>query len=57
MNTTTTEKLPRYKVVKIFRVSGRRSVIKRNISDVEEARRIVRSYPNSNRSMVVYYSY
>lgn len=53
----TKQKEPRYKVVKIFRVSGRRAVIKRNISDVEEARRIVNSYPNSTRSMVVYYSY
>lgn len=55
--TNTTQKMPRYKVVKIFRVSGRRQVIKRNISEVGEAQRIVRSYPDSSRSMVVYYSY
>jgi hypothetical protein len=52
---TSTEKL--YKVVKIFRVSRRHEIIQKNIKDVETARKIVNSYPDSNRSMVVYYSY
>lgn len=52
-----TIKTTRYKVVKIFRVSGRRAIIRRDIQDVETARAIVNSYPDSNRSMVVYYSY
>jgi hypothetical protein len=52
-----TETQKRYKVVKIMRVSGRREVIRRNILDVETARGIVNSFPNSTRSMVVYYSY
>lgn len=40
-----------YKVVKFFRVSGRRQILHRNLSE-EEAKRIVRSYPDSNRSLV-----
>ena len=42
-----------YKVVKIFRVSRRREVLQRNLSR-EEAKRLVNSYPNSERSMVVF---
>lgn len=44
----------RYKVVKIFRVSGRRQVLRRNLTR-EEAKRVVNSYPDSTRSMVVFY--
>ena len=47
----------RYKVVKIFRVSRRHQILFKNIKYLEEAQRIVKSFPNSNRSMVVYYSY
>lgn len=43
-----------YKVVKIFRVSNRREVLRRNLSR-EEAKTVVNSYPDSNRSMVVFY--
>ena len=43
-----------YKVVKIFRVSQRRQVLRRGLT-LEEAQRVVNSYPNSNRSMVVFY--
>jgi len=43
----------RYKVVKVFRVSGRRKVLEKNLTK-EEAQRVVNSYPNSNRSMVVF---
>ena len=42
-----------YKVVKIFRVSRRRKVLQRNLSR-DEAKRLVNSYPNSERSMVVF---
>jgi len=44
----------KYKVVKIFRVSRRRQVLERNLTR-EEAMRLVNSYPDSNRSMVVFY--
>ena len=42
-----------YKVVKIFRISKRRQVIERNLTR-EEAKRLVNTYPDSNRSMVVF---
>lgn len=43
-----------YKVVKLFRVSRRREVIRRGLT-LEEAKKLVVSYPSSNRSMVVFY--
>lgn len=43
-----------YKVVKLFRVSGRRQVIERYLTE-SEAQRLVKSYPYSSRSMVVYF--
>lgn len=45
---------PLFKVVKIMRVSGRRQVIRKNLSE-GDARILVGQYPNSNRSMVVYF--
>lgn len=42
-----------FKVVKIGRKSGRRTVIERNLTEAE-AQRVVKRYPNSSRSMVVY---
>ena len=42
-----------YKVVKIFRFSYRRQILNRGLT-LDEAKRIVNSYPNSNRSMVVF---
>lgn len=42
-----------YKVVKVFRVSGRKQVLKRFLSK-EEAQTLVKQYPNSTRSMVVF---
>lgn len=42
-----------YKVVKIFRISRRKKVIERNLTR-EEAKRLVNTYPDSNRSMVVF---
>jgi hypothetical protein len=51
--TTEKEYIGTYKVVKIFRVSSRREVLERGLTR-EEAKRLVNSYPNSNRSMVVF---
>lgn len=48
-----TEKIRLYKVYKVFRVSCRRKVLARNLT-LDEARRMVNSYPDSSRSMVVY---
>lgn len=42
-----------YKVVKLFRVSRRRQVIRRGLTR-EEARRLVNTYPDSSSSMVVF---
>lgn len=42
-----------YKVYKVFRVSRRRKIIERGLSR-DEAIRLVNSYPNSDRSMVVF---
>lgn len=59
MNTTptpTAEKqyIGTYKVVKLFRVSRRRQVLCRNLTR-EEAMRMVQSFPDSSRSMVVFF--
>ena len=43
-----------YKVVKIFRVSRRKQLLKSNLT-IEQAKEIVNSYPDSSRSMVVFY--
>jgi len=42
-----------YKVVKLYRISGRRQTLARNLSEAE-AQRIVQSFPSSQRSMVIY---
>jgi hypothetical protein len=42
-----------YKVYKIFRISNRRQVIRRGLTR-DEAKAVVNSYPDSNRSMVVF---
>lgn len=42
-----------YKVVKIFRVSHRREIIKRHLTR-DEAKSLVNRYPDSSRSMVVF---
>lgn len=44
----------KYKVVKIMRVSGRRQILERNLTR-DEAKRVVNRYPDSSRSMVVFY--
>lgn len=45
--------MKKYKVFKIGRKSGRRSIIRRNLSE-HEAQQLVKSFPKSNRSMVCY---
>jgi len=42
-----------YKVVKVGRISQRRKIIKRGVFE-SEAKTIVASYPNTNRSMVYF---
>ncbi len=42
-----------YKVYKIMRKSSRRVIIRRGLTR-EEAKTLVNSYPDSNRSMVVF---
>ena len=42
-----------YKVVKMFRVSQRRQVLGRYLTEAE-AQRLVNSYPDSNSSIVMY---
>ena len=43
----------KYKVHKVFRISGRRQLIESNLTR-EEAKRVVNRYPDSTRSMVVF---
>lgn len=54
METTEKKYIGSYKVVKIFRVSRRHEILKRDLT-LEEAKRLVNSHPDSNRSMVVFY--
>lgn len=53
MQTTEKTYIGTYKVYKIFRVSMRREIIRRGLT-IDEAKRLVNSYPNSTRSMVVF---
>lgn len=53
MQTTEKKYIGTYKVYKIFRVSMRRKIIRRGLT-IDEAKRLVNSYPNSTRSMVVF---
>lgn len=53
MQTTEKNYTGTYKVYKIFRVSHRRQIIRRGLT-IDEAKRLVNSYPNSTRSMVVF---
>ena len=43
-----------YKVVKIFRKSNRRELIRRNLT-IDEAKRLVNSYPDKNNSIIVFF--
>ena len=53
MNQDEKQYIGTYKVVKIFRISSRRQVLRRGLTR-EEAKRVVNSYPDSNKSMVVF---
>ena len=44
-----------YKVVKVFAKSAREVILRKDLTR-EEAVRIVNSYPDSEKSMVVFYS-
>jgi hypothetical protein len=44
----------RFKVVRIGRKSNRRTILERNLTE-PEAQRCVARFPDSNRSMVVYF--
>jgi hypothetical protein len=54
MITTEKQYIGTYKVVKIFRVSRRREVLKTNLT-LSEAQRLTQSYSSSMASMVVFY--
>jgi hypothetical protein len=45
------ENTQRYKVIKFFRVSGRREILRRGLTR-DEAMRVVNQYPDSTRSLV-----
>jgi len=51
--TSKTEYIGTYKVFKVFRVSGRRSIIRTGLTR-DEAVKLVNSYPDSKRSMVCF---
>jgi hypothetical protein len=42
-----------YKVIKVGRISARKTILHK-WKTLEEAKRIVESYPDSNRSMVIF---
>ncbi len=54
MQNTEKKYIGTYKVVKLFRVSQRREVLRRGLT-LDEARSVVNSYKDSSRSMVVFY--
>jgi len=53
-NMNTQEKIQLFKVVKIMRVSSRRQILEKNLTEAE-AQRVVARFPDSSRSMVVYF--
>ena len=53
MNQDEKQYIGTYKVVKVFRISSRRQVLRRGLTR-EEAKMVVNSYPDSNKSMVVF---
>lgn len=48
-----TKQPEKFKVFKVGRKSNRKTIIEKNLTE-EQARRLVKSFPNSNRSMVCY---
>jgi hypothetical protein len=53
MTKTQTNQKPLFKVYKVGRKSCRRSIIRKGLTE-QEAQTLVKSFPNSNRSMVCY---
>jgi hypothetical protein len=45
--------MKKFKVFKVGRKSGRRSILRRNLTEAE-AQQVVKSHPSSSRSMVCY---
>ena len=45
--------MKKFKVYKVGRKSCKRTIIRRNLTE-SEAQQLVKSYPNSSRSMVCY---
>jgi len=43
-----------YKVVRVMRKTGNKKILYKNLSE-DEAQTIVKRFPNSEKSMVVYY--
>jgi len=56
MKTTETKLYKVYKIGRKYGMSGRRKLLGKYLT-LEEARRIVNSYPDSNRSMVLFTSH
>jgi len=46
--------MEKYKVVRVSRKSGRKTILEKNLT-LDEAKRIVKSFPDSQKSMVVFY--
>jgi uncharacterized protein YqfB (UPF0267 family) len=46
----------KYKVVKVMRKTGNKKTLENNLT-LDEAKRLVNAYPNSDKHMVVFYSY
>ena len=44
----------KYKVVRVYRNSDRKTLIEKNLT-LDEAKRLVNSFPDSEKSMVVFY--
>lgn len=53
MKATQAEAPKFYKVFKIGRISQRRQILRKGLTE-SEAQKVVQSYPDSNRSMVCY---
>lgn len=45
---------PKYKVVRVYRNTGRKVILQRNLS-LEEAKRLINAFPNCLNSMVCFY--
>ena len=46
--------MEKYKVVRVMRTTGNKKLIEKNLTR-EQAKRLVQSFPDSEKSMVVFY--